>query len=134
MEFTIRFKRYFFNIVGGLCIVLGIAGIVLPLLPTTPFILLASACFMRGSPKFHQWLHNHRTFGPILYNWNKNKAVDAKVKQRGTVFIALSFTFSILVAPVIWVKIVLLVMAIVLLSWFMRLPVIELVADSEENH
>ncbi|CAE6911389.1 YbaN family protein [Vibrio sp. B1FLJ16] len=134
MEFTIRFKRYFFNIVGGLCILLGIAGIVLPLLPTTPFILLASACFMRGSPKFHHWLHNHRTFGPILYNWNKNKAVDAKVKRRGTVFIALSFTFSILVAPVIWVKIVLLAMAIVLLSWFMRLPVIELVADSEENH
>ncbi len=89
---------------------------------------------MRGSPKFHHWLHNHRTFGPILYNWNKNKAVDAKVKRRGTVFIALSFTFSILVAPVIWVKIVLLAMAIVLLSWFMRLPVIELVADSEENH
>ncbi|MBJ4371285.1 DUF454 family protein, partial [Salmonella enterica subsp. enterica serovar Kentucky] len=42
-------KRYFFNIVGGLCIALGIAGIALPLLPTPPFILLASACFMRGS-------------------------------------------------------------------------------------
>ncbi|MCF7481093.1 YbaN family protein [Vibrio sp. J1-1] len=127
-------KRYFFNTVGGLCILLGIAGIALPLLPTTPFILLASACFMRGSPAFHHWLHHHKTFGPILYNWNQNKAVESKVKQRGAIFIVLSFTISIVVVPVVWVKIVLLVMAIVLLSWFMRLPVIELVADREENH
>ncbi len=89
---------------------------------------------MRGSPRFEYWLHNHRTFGPILYNWNKNKSVDAKLKQRGAIVIAFSFTISILVVPVIWVKIILLVMAIVLLSWFIRLPVTELVAEREENH
>ncbi|KPM90529.1 YbaN family protein [Vibrio alginolyticus] len=114
--------------------VLGIAGIALPLLPTTPFILLASACFMRGSPAFHQWLHNHKTFGPILGNWHKHRAVTSKVKKRGAIFIALSFIVSIVVVPLVWVKIGLLVMLIVLLSWFMRLPVIELVADREENH
>ncbi|AYO19139.1 DUF454 domain-containing protein [Vibrio owensii] len=134
MESTIRIKRYFFNIVGGLCMILGIAGIVLPLLPTTPFILLASACFMRGSPAFHRWLHEHKTFGPMLDNWHKHRAVTRRVKQRGAIFIVLSFTVSILVAPIIWVKIALLVMLIVLLSWFMRLPVTELVADREENH
>ncbi|PIB16668.1 YbaN family protein [Vibrio rotiferianus] len=134
MESTIRIKRYFFNIAGGLCMILGIAGIVLPLLPTTPFILLASACFLRGSPIFHRWLHEHKTFGPILENWHKHRAVTRKVKQRGALFIVLSFTVSILVAPFIWVKIALLVMLIVLLSWFIRLPVTELVADREENH
>ncbi|MGR5193112.1 YbaN family protein [Vibrio rotiferianus] len=127
-------KRYFFNIAGGLCMILGIAGIVLPLLPTTPFILLASACFLRGSPAFHHWLHEHKTFGPMLENWHKHRAVTRKVKQRGALFIVLSFTVSILVSPIIWVKIALLVMLIVLLSWFMRLPVTELVADREENH
>jgi len=134
LESTIRIKRYFFNIAGGLCMILGIAGIVLPLLPTTPFILLASACFLRGSPIFHRWLHEHKTFGPILENWHKHRAVTRKVKQRGALFIVLSFTVSILVAPFIWVKIALLVMLIVLLSWFIRLPVTELVADREENH
>ncbi|MCS0436711.1 YbaN family protein [Vibrio diabolicus] len=114
--------------------VLGIAGIALPLLPTTPFLLLASACFMRGSPAFHHWLHNHKTFGPILDNWHKHRAVTSKVKQRGAIFIALSFMVSIVVVPLVWVKIGLLVMLIVLLGWFMRLPVIELVADREENH
>ncbi len=113
---------------------LGIAGIVLPLLPTTPFILLASACFMRGSPAFHRWLHEHKTFGPLLENWHKHRAITRKVKQRGAAFIVLSFTFSIIVAPMVWVKIALLVMLIILLSWFMRLPVTELVADREENH
>ncbi|UTZ23128.1 YbaN family protein [Vibrio campbellii] len=134
MESTILIKRYFFNIAGGLCMMLGIAGIVLPLLPTTPFILLASACFMRGSPAFHRWLHDHNTFGPMLENWHKNRAVTCKVKQRGAFFIVLSFTVSIIVAPITWVKIALLVMLIVLLSWFIRLPVTELVADREENH
>ncbi|PFG55673.1 hypothetical protein ATG66_1986 [Vibrio sp. ES.051] len=113
---------------------LGIAGIALPLLPTTPFILLASACFMRGSPAFHHWLHHHKTFGPVLKNWNKHRAVTFKIKRRGAIFIALSFMISIFMVPFVWVKIGLLVMLIVLLRWFMRLPVIELVADREENH
>ncbi|MGR5235439.1 YbaN family protein [Vibrio alfacsensis] len=134
MESTIRIKRYLFNIVGGLSVLLGIAGIALPLLPTTPFMLLASACFLRGSPAFHQWLHKHKTFGPLLTNWHKNRAVTREVKARGVIFIALSFVISIFVAPYIWLKFVLLVMLIVLLGWFIRLPVIELVADREENH
>ena len=113
---------------------LGIVGIALPLLPTTPFVLLASVCFMRGSPAFHYWLHNHKTFGPILENWHKHRAVTPKVKKRGAIFITLSFMASILVVSFIWVKISLLVMLIVLLNWFMRLPVTELVADREENH
>ena len=67
-----------------------------------------------------------------LYHRAKSKA--RKVKQRGAFFIVLSFTVSIIVVPITWVKIALLVMLIVLLSWFMRLPVTELVADREENH
>ncbi|GEM74395.1 inner membrane protein [Vibrio sagamiensis NBRC 104589] len=114
--------------------ILGILGIVLPLLPTTPFILLSSACFMRGSPKLHQWLHQHRIFGPILENWTQHRAVTSKVKQRGAIFIILSFTVSIYVAPLMWVKIMLSGMLIVVLIGFIRIPVIEPVDDSKENH
>ncbi len=59
---------------------LAIAGIVLPLLPTTPFVLLAAWSAGRGSPEFHRWLHNHRTFGPIIENWQTHRAVPVRAK------------------------------------------------------
>lgn len=117
-----------------LSLVLGIIGIFLPLLPTTPFILLASACFMRSSPVFHRWLHQHNTFGPIITHWHQHRAISRKVKARGAVCMVLSFSFSIWIVPHFWLKIGLVVMLVVLLSWFIRLPVIEHLADSEENH
>ena len=117
-----------------LSLALGIIGIFLPLLPTTPFILLASACFMRSSPRFHAWLHQHKTFGPILDNWHQHRAVTTKVKKRGAFYIVLSFTFSIWFVPHYWLKVMLLIMLVILLAWFIRLPVMEHLADSKENH
>ena len=113
---------------------LGIIGIFLPLLPTTPFVLLASGCFMRSSPKFHQWLHQHRTFGPIIADWQQHGAVTTKVKIRGAVCMLISFALSIAIVSYFWLKIALLLMLVILLSWFIRLPVIEPLADSQENH
>ncbi|KGY07117.1 membrane protein [Vibrio sinaloensis] len=127
-------RRLSLNIVGILSLCLGILGIFLPLLPTTPFILLSSACFMRSSPRFHRWLHQHKTFGPILDNWHNHKAVTTKVKTRGAVYILLSFSFSIWFVPHFWLKIMLLIMLVALLVWFIRLPVIERLADEQENH
>ncbi|NVD06210.1 DUF454 domain-containing protein [Vibrio sp. JPW-9-11-11] len=120
--------------VGVLSLALGILGIFLPLLPTTPFVILASACFMRSSPTFHFWLHQHRVFGPMLDNWHQHRAVTRKVKTRGALCMLFSFAFSIWVVPHDWLKIMLAVMLVIMLIWFIRLPVIEYLADSEENH
>ncbi|MEH0666480.1 YbaN family protein [Vibrio scophthalmi] len=134
MEHTIPLRRFFFYVVGVLSLCLGILGIFLPVLPTTPFILLSSACFMRSSPRFHRWLHQHPTFGPIIINWHQNRAVTRGVKQRGALAMVLSFSFSIWVVPHLWLKAMLVVMLVILLSWFLRLPVMEPLADREENH
>ncbi|WP_102522671.1 YbaN family protein [Vibrio tapetis] len=120
--------------IGCLALLLGIIGIPLPVLPTTPFLLLASACFMRGSPKFHHWLHSHPSFGPILTNWHQHGAVTKAVKHRAYWFIAISFSFSIVLAPLYWVKIFLVVVLVVLITWFRRVPIHDPVADHQENH
>jgi hypothetical protein len=65
---------------GHLFIGLGIVGIFLPILPTTPFILLASACYSRGSERFSVWLLNHPTFGPPLRDWRSQKIIRPKAK------------------------------------------------------
>ncbi|WP_281252068.1 YbaN family protein [Vibrio diazotrophicus] len=127
-------RRYTYNIVGAVSVCLGILGIILPLLPTTPFILLASACFVRGSPRFHTWLHQHALFGPILENWHQNRAVSRKVKSRGTIFIIASFSFSIWFVPHIWLKLLLFFGLVVLITGFQRIPTYELVANQQENH
>ena len=72
--------RYLLIFCGALSLVLGIIGIFLPLLPTTPFILLTAACWAKASPRFHNWLYHHRHFGPIIQNWENNGAVPRKAK------------------------------------------------------
>lgn len=125
------------NAVGGLSLVLGVLGIFLPLLPTTPFLLLASACFMRSNEKFHHWIHHHPHLGLIIDNWNQHRAVSAAMKKRGYVLLAMSFTFSFVMLPQWWLKLGLVFGFAILFFCFHRLPVHEPtsnVADSSENH
>lgn len=68
------------NLIGVIAVVLAILGIFLPLLPTTPFLLLASACFVRGSERLHRWLRNNRLFGEYLRNIEDKKGIPLKGK------------------------------------------------------
>jgi uncharacterized membrane protein YbaN (DUF454 family) len=80
----------------GWCFVLLAAlGIFLPLLPTTPFLILAVGCFAESSPRFHKMLINHRWFGPPLREWEQNKTVHPRTKRRAMLVIVLSFVISI---------------------------------------
>mgnify|MGYP001224302461 CR=1 FL=1 len=66
---------------GMLFLGLGLLGVLLPVLPTTPFLLLAAACFARSSPRLHGWLLGHPLFGPPIRNWEENGAISAKAKK-----------------------------------------------------
>ncbi len=65
---------------GALCVVIGAVGVVVPLLPTTPFLLLAAACFARSSERFYSWLMNHRWFGPTIRNYRERRGTTRRVK------------------------------------------------------
>lgn len=86
--------RLFFNVVGGVALALAALGVALPLLPTTPFLLVAAACFMRGSPRMYQWLTQNRLFGPYLLAYQEQKAVSIRVKIVALVFMWASLLYS----------------------------------------
>lgn len=67
-------------VLGYMFLAIGAIGVVLPLLPTTPFVLLAAGCFSRSSPRLHSWLMNSDTFGPILRDWEQRRCICLKVK------------------------------------------------------
>jgi uncharacterized protein len=77
---TERWKRQAYAAAGWAFVALAVLGVALPLLPTTPFVLLASSCFVRSSPRARRWLLNSRLFGPSLRDWNEHRAVRRPVK------------------------------------------------------
>ncbi|MGL1901043.1 MAG: YbaN family protein [Fibrobacterales bacterium] len=73
-------KRYLFLFLGTFFFALGMVGILLPILPTTPFLLLSAACYMRSSKKIYLWLTMHKVFGPLINNYLQHRAVALKTK------------------------------------------------------
>ena len=115
-------KRTIFLILGSLFFILGLIGILLPILPTTPFMILAAACFAESSPAFHKMLLNNPWFGEDLCRWECHKTMQRKTKKRASWFIAISFTFSISIlwGNIIW-QLLLLLLALILLFFLWRI-------------
>lgn len=82
-----KILRYFLLIIGLASVILGALGLFLPLLPTTPFMLLATWCFLKSSPKLHTWLYNHKIIGPYLNNWDKHRLIPMQAKIFATISI-----------------------------------------------
>jgi uncharacterized membrane protein YbaN (DUF454 family) len=94
--------RPFWLVLGGLSVVLAIAGVVLPLLPTTPFLLLAAFCFARSSPRLHAWLLAHRRFGPLIRNWQHEGAIDRRSKIMAVSVMAVTPFITLAIGAPLW--------------------------------
>jgi hypothetical protein len=87
--------RIVFIIFGFFSLALAILGIALPLLPTTPFVLLSAFCFARSSERFHKWLITHPRFGTLITDWQEHGCISKKAKISATIVILLTLMLSI---------------------------------------
>lgn len=106
---------------GVLALATGIVGIVLPVLPTTPFVIVAAFCFARGSARWERWLLNHRHFGPMLRAWRARRVIPWRAKLLAWTMMVGAVAWSIWTLPDPWRWAPLLVCLPTAL-WMARLP------------
>jgi len=87
--------RIVWIIAGGLSLGVGVAGIVLPLVPTTPLLLLTAFCFARSSPRLEMWLVEHPRLGPPIRDWRAEGAISTRAKMLALIAIGATFTVSL---------------------------------------
>ncbi len=106
-------KKKLYIIAGFISVALGVAGIFLPLLPTTAFLLLAAWLFSKGSPKYRQWLLNHKYLGPHIKNYTEKRGITRKAKLRTIATLWITLTISAVLFWSIWyIPLILLVVGI----------------------
>ncbi|MCI5064603.1 YbaN family protein [bacterium] len=88
--------RLLFLLAGYLSVGLGLIGALLPILPTTPFLVLAAACFSRSSPRLHEWLLKQPTVGPSLEQWETHGVIRLRAKIFATAMVVLSLSYPLL--------------------------------------
>ena len=88
---------------GWLALGAGMVGVAVPLLPTTVFLILAAFCFARGSDRLHDWLVNHRTFGPMLADWRNHRAISRRGKVLAGVAMIAVLVISVVLDVPAWV-------------------------------
>jgi uncharacterized protein len=115
--------RGLFLVAGIMAFAVGIVGIFLPLLPTTPLIILAAACFARAYRPFHEWMLAHRWFGPMLREWYHHRSLPYRTKLIAIVTMIVGFGGSIVffVRPA-WAQALLAVCALLLAVMLYRIP------------
>lgn len=102
-------KKALYNIVGILAVIMAVLGVFLPVLPTTPFLLLASACFMRGSTRLHHWLLNNKFFGSYIITIQAGLGIPLRTKFFAISVLWLSIALSAWQIPWLWLQCLMLV-------------------------
>lgn len=124
-------NRWVYLGLGWALVGLAAAGVVLPLLPTTPFLLLAGSCFLKSSPRWKAWLERSRVFGPFLKDWAEHRAVRRPVKVLAVVMVAAVVAVTLARDLHGAVKVAVVAVASVGLFVVWRLPVVERETDRD---
>lgn len=107
-------------VIGWLAVLLGVIGIFLPVLPTTPFLLLAAACFVRSSRRFYDWLVSHPRLGPWFRDYLEGNGIPLKAKVYAIATMWLSISVSCWLVPFIWARVGMLISATLVTLYILR--------------
>jgi len=107
---TVRFSHIYLGL-GWLSVGLGVVGVFLPLLPTTPFMLLAAWLFAKGSPRLHDWICNHPRFGLSIREWNEHGVINRRAKRLAMLAFAVVIAASLIFVENRWVVMIQLLVA-----------------------
>ncbi len=109
-------------VIGTVALALGVIGLVIPVLPTTPFLLLAAACYARASERMYTWLIGQRALGPIITEWRASRSLPPGVKTRALIVVAVTFAVSIVLVDALVLRVMLVVTGVVLTVFLSRIP------------
>jgi uncharacterized membrane protein YbaN (DUF454 family) len=123
MPATKRLLRPVLIVVGSLGVALGVIGAFLPLVPTTPFLLLAAACYARSSPRLLRWLNNNRLFGAYIRNWRAGRGIPRrdKIIAIGLIWLTIGAS-AIWFTSLLWVRILLIGIAAMVTAHLLWMP------------
>ncbi|MGM9795496.1 MAG: YbaN family protein [Candidatus Aphodosoma sp.] len=105
-------KNQILTVCGILCVVFAVIGIFLPVLPTTPWLLLATWLFYKANPKMREWLLNNKYLGLYIYNYVKYKAIPLRMKIISISLLWVTILISVFVVNILWLRILLLCIAL----------------------
>lgn len=117
-----RLVRAVFIVLGTVSLVLGVIGILLPLVPTTPFLLLTAACYARGSARLNRWLVTHPRLGPYINDWRRDHSVPRRAKVTAIAMVWVSFGLAVyFVVDSLWARIVYLAIVVAVTAFLASL-------------
>lgn len=115
-------RRWLFAGAGYLSLGLAAIGVVLPLLPTTPLVILAAYFFAKSSPRMHQRLLDNRIFGPLIVEWSEHGAIPRRAKMLAVSMIVAFGGLAIYLVGFVWAKVALAVLFVAVISWLLSRP------------
>ncbi|PXW91785.1 hypothetical protein DES38_104219 [Streptohalobacillus salinus] len=127
------FLKAIYIIMGSISLVLGVIGMVLPVLPTTPFLLLTAYFYVRSSQRLHRWLLNHRIFGAYIRNYIKYRAIPKRTKQLAIVLLWVSMTLTLLIVPLVAVRVMLIIIASIVTFYIFNLRTLTATVIEQRN-
>jgi uncharacterized membrane protein YbaN (DUF454 family) len=107
-----KVKKYLFIILGSISLVLGSVGIILPLLPTTPFLLLSAFFYLKSSQRLYDWLLNHKIFGIYIYSYINYHAIDLKAKITSLSLLWITLVISMVLIEKLLVTVILIIIGL----------------------